>query len=381
MWGQRNNRTDEPGAVGPELRGDMITTHRLKKPSPRSGLTWVDVIVMLIIMALLAMLFVPTVRTAGTSARKLECLNNIRNCGLAIQNLASGSGGALPPLVTALPISRGSKTGQLPVPWTVQILPAIDATSLLRSIKFNAINTSGVTPDVVFQIAPTDVVWIQAYTCPNDLDSHRQPGGLSYVVNAGFISSEIWGTGETKSLVHQPYFFDWDRAAGRSPDGVTGTLDPLDLATEVATGVFWRPTPTDEFVSSLDYISEGDGAATTLMLSDNLNAGRWMDVTVNQIGFGIELKSKNGVVAPGQLTGLAATGLLTQAPDSWMINRPKMSLYAPRPSSAHAGGVNVILCDGSGRFLSNNIDKAVYVKLVTSNGVAFGEEELNNGSY
>lgn len=357
----------------------MITNHRLKKFRPRSGLSRVTVIVVVIIVFLLSMMFVSAVQSDRAAARKLQCLSNIRNCGLAVQNVASRSvGGELPPLVTMLPISQGGVEGLLPIPWTVQILPAMDETSLLRTIKANAVSASGVTPDVVFEIAPTDVVWMAPYTCPDDLDSNRRPGGLSYVANSGFISSEIWGTGETKSLVHQPFFFDWDPTVGRSPDGVTGTLDPLDLAKEVATGVFWRPTPTEEFVSNLEYISLGDGATTTLMLTENLNAGQWADVTVNQIGFGIELKSKNGVVTPGQLTGLAATGLLTQAPDSWMINRPKTTLYAPRPSSAHAGGVNVILCDGSGRFLSNQIDKAVYIKLVTSNGVSFGEEELSN---
>jgi prepilin-type processing-associated H-X9-DG protein len=53
---------------------------------------------------------------------------------------------------------------------------------------------------------------------------------------------------------------------------------------------------------------------------------------------------------------------------------------APRPSSQHAGGVNVVFCDGSARFLNENIDKDTYVKLLTSNGVAYGEQTLS-GNY
>ena len=53
----------------------------------------------------------------------------------------------------------------------------------------------------------------------------------------------------------------------------------------------------------------------------------------------------------------------------------------PRPSSNHTGGVSAIFCDGHGSFLNENIDKGVYVKLITSNGVTYGELTLNQGSY
>jgi len=347
----------------------------------RRGFTLIELLVVISIIAVLASLIAPAVQSARRAARKLECLNNIRNCGLAIQNVASGSGGGLPPVVTTVPISNGNGQGTLAAPWTIQILPALDATALLKDIKNNATIAGGASPTAIFQVGTLEQIWIQAYTCPDDQDSHRQPGGLSYVANSGFISSEIWSTGETGTLIHQPFFIDWSTAASRSPDGVSGTLDANDLAVEVATGVFWRPTPTNGFQSSLDYISTGDGATTTLMLAENLNAGFWNSQLVNQVGFGIEIKTSTGSVNAGQVTGLAATGLSTQTPDYWAINRTKSTNYAPRPSSSHIGGVNVIMCDGSGRFISENVDKNAYIKLITSNGVTYGEQTLNNASY
>ena len=69
--------------------------------------------------------------------------------------------------------------------------------------------------------------------------------------------------------------------------------------------------------------------------------------------------------------------------DAWVINRNLAAAAgsAPRPSSQHAGGVNVIMGDGSGKFISESISKFVYAKLITSNGVTYGEQTLNGKDY
>ncbi len=356
---------------------------------PRRGFTLIELLVVISIIAVLASLIAPAVQSARRAARKLECLNNIRQCGLAIHNAASGTGGALPALLSTVPVTNGNGQGRLPAPWTIQILPALDATALLKNIKANASIASGVA-----QIAASENIWVQAYTCPDDQDSFRQPGGLSYVANSGFISDGIWSTGETGSVTHQPFFIDWN-GDGNSSATDTGlaTLDQNDLAVAVSTGVFWRAGPngstaTGGFQPSLDFISTGDGATTTLMLAENLNAGKWSSYTVGEVGFGIEVKTggATGPVTAGQfasspIPNLAASGLAGQTPDYWAVNRPKTTTSAPRPSSQHIGGVNVIMCDGSGRFISENVDKNIYIKLLTSNGVTYNEGTLNNAGY
>ena len=70
-------------------------------------------------------------------------------------------------------------------------------------------------------------------------------------------------------------------------------------------------------------------------------------------------------------------------PDYWAINRELGAAPGtrPRPSSNHAGGVNMMMCDGSVKFLGDSISKHVYAKLCTSNGVNYGERSLNQGGY
>jgi prepilin-type processing-associated H-X9-DG protein len=40
----------------------------------------------------------------------------------------------------------------------------------------------------------------------------------------------------------------------------------------------------------------------------------------------------------------------------------------PYPCSYHAGGVNVVMCDGSTHFISDTIDGTVWSKLITPSG-------------
>jgi hypothetical protein len=39
------------------------------------------------------------------------------------------------------------------------------------------------------------------------------------------------------------------------------------------------------------------------------------------------------------------------------------------------------MCDGAGKFLNESMDQIVFTKLMTSNGVSYGEGPLDQGSY
>jgi hypothetical protein len=77
-------------------------------------------------------------------------------------------------------------------------------------------------------------------------------------------------------------------------------------------------------------------------------------------------------------TDFPVNGLTTQKPMDWKINSNRNAATGKqaRPSSPHWGGVNAIMCDAHRTFLSNAIDPRVYVKLITPDGVNFGEGDL-----
>jgi prepilin-type N-terminal cleavage/methylation domain-containing protein len=384
----------------------MTRSRYSTKRQPRRGFTLIELLVVISIIAVLVSLIAPAVQAARRTARKLECLNNMRQIGLAMAAFSS-SAGNLPALTSDVPTGIGTNI-IYGAGWPMALLPALDATAILKNVKLNAFGTG----DSVV-VRPTENIWIPVFTCPEDADSYRRPGGLSFVVNAGFIPSTIWGAGNVESypsgttagLLHQPYGIDWNGAV-YSTDGASATVyDAYDQKVETATGVFWRATASpasNSFQSSLDYLSTGDGTTSTLMISENLNAGPWNGSLasgtgwgVNYIGFGLRVPVTSGVPTTGVFvgSGAASTTPLQTIPaglsdttvitDEWVINRNLTATLgaAPRPSSQHAGGVNVIMGDSSGRFLNEAIDKNVYLKLLTSDGVTNGETTLNNRDY
>ena len=358
---------------------------RIDDDGRRGGLTRVEVAVLLGILALLAAFFAPAFRTSGPVSKRLECLNNIRQIGIAMHSYSAAYNGELPPLVDNYVVKRGdAKTpaGTLTMGWPVLILPAMDSSKLVKAIKSNAVVVSGKGADAVLRMGEAERVYFKGYTCPQDTDSHMQPGGLSYVVNAGFMARSLYhGDRDGRHRVDQ---LSWDG------NDVVG--EEADIEVAAATGVFWRKS--DVFQPSLDYVGTGDGTTNTLMLSENLQARNWWDTDTTRLAFGIPVETVGGRIPFGQGTFFESVErplntqfeggtLSTVSPLGWRINNDLKATVGtrPRPSSNHTGGVNAIFCDGSGRFLSGQMDLHVYAKLLTSNGVKYGEGELGQSSY
>ncbi|MCX7408737.1 MAG: DUF1559 domain-containing protein [Planctomycetales bacterium] len=375
----------------------------------RRGFTLIELLVVISIIAVLASLIAPAVQSARRAARKLECLNNIRQVGIAMQSFASANNGQLPSLVGNMTFSNSASTTlSLPAGWPIQIMPAMDGSAVVKNLKANAI-ASGFGVGVGVGTTSGERVYFKGLTCPDDADSHQAVGGLSYVVNMGLISSALWPTSvggacanddlTTADIVsgtvyHSAGLISWDG------NGTRGGA--VDTAVNIASGVFQRDltghlmggagTSAPSTSTSLDYVGTGDGTTNTMMLSENLQAGTWWSTSANQLGFGIQVPIASNQPVYGSGGPYASTTqplrtdhagtTFTSQPDPWFINRNLAAGVgaAPRPSSQHAGGVNVIFCDGSGKFLGENMDRTIYAKLLTSNGVTYGESTVN-GSY
>ena len=99
-----------------------------------------------------------------------------------------------------------------------------------------------------------------------------------------------------------------------------------------------------------------DGAANTLLLSENLQAGYWTDTSEGDLGMvWFESPGPNSAINAGKNVGY----------------RPQDIQYA-RPSSNHPGGVVASFCDGHFQFLSDRIDYNVYRHLMTPDSKAAG---------
>ncbi|WP_162130590.1 DUF1559 family PulG-like putative transporter [Schlesneria paludicola] len=369
------------------------------KRQPRRGFTLIELLVVISIIAVLASLIAPAVQSARRSARKLECLNNIRQVGMSMQNFASQFNGVLPTLTSD--VKNEAQTGTIyGVGWPLALLPVLDQAALLKNLRRDAVPIDP-ADTTKLEFLAADLTWLPVFTCPDDQDSFRRPGGLSYVVNSGYIPSTLWGQPSATSAAQTPYLIDWNRNGSYSADGFTG-VDSADLDIGAATGIIFDRASS--FQSSLENLAAGDGTGTTVLLAENINAGTWnssLAVTagygVNHLGFGIDIPVATGAPTGSLFVGSTATfdraNALNQVSakwldttvmaDAWVINRTLTAApgTAPRPSSNHLGGVNVIMGDGSGKFINEAIDKLTWAKLITSNGVNYGETRLDSAAF
>ena len=94
---------------------------------PRRGFTLIELLVVIAIIAVLIALLLPAVQAAREAARRAQCINNLKQIGLAMHNYES-SNGSFPPG------EKGCCWGT----WHVFILPFVEQSAL-----YNAWNSYG----------------------------------------------------------------------------------------------------------------------------------------------------------------------------------------------------------------------------------------------
>jgi prepilin-type N-terminal cleavage/methylation domain-containing protein/prepilin-type processing-associated H-X9-DG protein len=110
----------------------------------RPGFTLIELLVVIAIIAVLIALLLPAVQAAREAARRAQCVNNLKQLGLAVHNYLS-TNNAFPPLFTNFnnpgPPNPPTgpmvpATGEWPLGWAVMLLPNIEQAALYNSANF-----------------------------------------------------------------------------------------------------------------------------------------------------------------------------------------------------------------------------------------------------
>jgi prepilin-type N-terminal cleavage/methylation domain-containing protein/prepilin-type processing-associated H-X9-DG protein len=159
----------------------------MSQQSRRAGFTLIELLVVIAIIAVLIALLLPAVQAAREAARRAQCVNNMKQLGIAIHNYHD--------VVQALPWGAG------PWGWNdwsthVMLLPYIEQASM-----FNALNFVNGCADATSNCPGgtnmnTTVVYRQLATilCPSDSDRlTTAQGHVNYVGNAGSAPNSFYG--------------------------------------------------------------------------------------------------------------------------------------------------------------------------------------------
>jgi len=306
----------------------------------RHGFTLMEALVTISMISVLVSLITPGVISVRSAARKVECINHLKNLALAAENHETTS--------RTLTLENG--TGS----WCRQLFPGLDLAAPDRSLN-------STDPDVVTSARTATP---QVFRCPVDTAHDGVPAGLTCVASTGYIRNGYWW--DPSDLSHTP-----DACVSFSPAG--------PISKTLSSGAVFQSTRTGRRLQPV----YGDGRSHTLLLSENVQAGSWMSRYTGDIAFGVDVTldrnnghtlELNASVIVGS-NGAVTPSMINAGLDTAMTGR------TPRPSSYHGGGVEVAVADGSVHVLSQTMSQDVDFRLLASHGVLHGQQIVSDSQY
>ena len=360
--------------------------HFRRARTPVRGFTLIELLVVISIIGVLISLLLPAVQSAREAARRAQCVNNLKQIGVALFNYEN-SVGAFPPGYidyqnnpnNTPDLDMGSGWG-----WAAMLLPFLEQQPLYNAINFNLAITSPSNSTAV-------LTSLNVFQCPSD-GYNPQP----------CILYDSTFTNPIATVAHSNYaaVCGWEEcfmnAGGNPQPFYLNNNDPNDspiqpetprtasLACGVACGfgsagigMFWRNSNTR-------IASVTDGLSNTLAIGERCTAHSpttWVGaVTGARVPAWMATTPWTTPNTPpsqcqNQGNGTAydnadfdealclAHGNFTHKPNS---DNP---LYDPDVFwSMHPGGCNFLFADGSVHFLKTGMDGRTYQYLMTRAG-------------
>ena len=343
------------------------------------GFTLVELLVVIAIIGILIGLLLPAVQAAREAARRMQCTNNMKQFGLAVQNYADANGKLPASRCTAGTYGRMSEGlnntgGNSGYGINYALLPYIE-----QQAAYQAIVASTDTPQPWTDADGSVIdVKIDGYVCPSDGGGAQPSPSKSHVWRTNVALSRGDGMWDCERLS------DWSSANDARPrslfnpfmwksmasatDGTSNTLLCSELVTDetgsslkVKGGVIGTSSskavnsPDSNLTSRSNCFNSRDANDPTsydsasYVAASGWRGARWSDGRACVSGF-------NTVFPPNSPSCINST-----SDNGWGIFSA---------SSNHSGGVNAAMLDGSVRFVSETIDCGGYLTAKQNYGVA-----------
>ena len=288
----------------------------MNRQSIRRGFTLIELLVVIAIIAVLISLLLPAVQAAREAARRIQCVNNLKQIGLALHNYHDAIGTFPMGYAARVKFVNGATDTTPGWGWATMILPQIE-----QSPTYNAVNF--VLAVEAAQNSTVIRTSMSAYLCPSDITTGPFP------VLDGTTPGNAIATMTPSSYAASVGNDLTDATTGLNYDGV-------------GNGVIFRN-------SGIRLAGITDGSSQTIMVGERA----WGNV--HGVWAGVV---SNGTTRRGAMNRCPLTGaLFNSAPTLVQAHGHLLNTDTDGDgglddfSSPHPGGANFSFADGSVRFL------------------------------
>ncbi|WP_406694027.1 DUF1559 domain-containing protein [Singulisphaera sp. Ch08] len=322
----------------------------------RRGFTLIELLVVIAIIAVLIALLLPAVQAAREAARRSQCVNNMKQIGLALHNYESVNS-ALPPAKVrnggCACSTKPSQSYVLNTTLFTMILSNLEQSALYNAYNFSHPSSNN-TYQNCFTVAPGTTAYtnstvvstlVSVFACPSDLPPE-------------VVTPDDATTGPYSRV--RARRSNYLGCAGQYGDnncpvssGGTGFATNLQ-------GVFNNDT-------SVTFSQISDGLSNTCMIGESpqehstVSFGPYWGAGCHTSTHGV-VYNPSHAWAPTSLPNRSMLEVFGYARD------PRQRPYAWRMGSKHSGGLNMLFGDGSVKFIKDSVNPYAWWSLQTIGG-------------
>ncbi|WP_165227611.1 DUF1559 domain-containing protein [Aquisphaera insulae] len=325
------------------------------------GFTLIELLVVIAIIAVLIALLLPAVQSAREAARRAQCINNLKQLGLAMHNYHSAIGTF--PLMNSIAYSDVNVTTEWGT-WSAQafLLPYMEQTPIYNTINYSWTSWYGLNYQYPNPINST--AWntkVNSFLCPSDYMAGSN--NINSYLGCYGTTTDCWNSDSMGVFAHKNAY-----SLAAIQDGSSNTMAFSESLVGANSGTIkYRSGPALN-ISPTRYLDATQDANSISVITGYMQQCQQAFATNQYIS-----NNKGYRWAPGSPGLTFFNSLIPPNSKQYQYTGCRLDCQGCgmdfgdflNVSSNHPGGVNALMADGSVKFIKDSIQQTTWWALGT----------------